>query len=141
VAVSPFIYANVWYQLAALVAIGAYGFLLERRHGPIVVALLFALAGCGGIAVAAAVETDPIAFGGNAAALGFIAAWAVPVLLARRRSPDQDDEADLLGTAVLFALVALMPLATPDADVLAAAVGAATGALAGLALARISPRI
>jgi membrane associated rhomboid family serine protease/DNA-directed RNA polymerase subunit RPC12/RpoP len=140
VVTSPFMYLNVWYQFAALLAIGVYGWLLERRHGPVVVAVLFALSGVGGIAAAAALESYPIAFGGNGAALGFIAAWAVPVLLARRHADADDDDADLLGTAILFALVALMPIATPDADVVAGGVGAAAGALLGLALARLSPR-
>jgi membrane associated rhomboid family serine protease len=140
VATSPFLYVNVWYEVAALLAIGLYGWLLERRHGPIVVATLFALSGIGGIAAAAALESNPIAFGGNGAALGFIAAWAVPILLARRHADADDDDADLIGTGVIFALVALMAAATPDADVIAGAVGAGAGALVGLALSRLSPR-
>src|SRR5437764_2969618 len=32
-----FAYFNGWYQLAVLLAVGLYGWLLERRHGPLVV--------------------------------------------------------------------------------------------------------
>jgi membrane associated rhomboid family serine protease/DNA-directed RNA polymerase subunit RPC12/RpoP len=35
VATSPFLYASIWYELAAVTAIGAFGWLLERRHGPL----------------------------------------------------------------------------------------------------------
>jgi len=91
-----FLYVNGWYQLAAVTGIAVFGYLLERRHGPIVVVLLFVICGMGGIAATAAIETDPIAFGGNGAALGLLAAWAVPIVLARRRGVE--DEADLAGT-------------------------------------------
>src|SRR5919202_1021179 len=43
VAASPFVYGSAWYELAAVVAIGVYGWLLERRHGPVVVVALFLL--------------------------------------------------------------------------------------------------
>lgn len=138
VASSPFLYGNGWYQLAAVLAIGLFGWGLERRHGPVVVVALFALCGCGGIAAAAALESDPIALGGNGAALGLGLAWAVPVVLARRSRAEDDD--DLLGALVLGILVAAMPLATIEADPVAGSVGAVVGALAGLALARVRAR-
>jgi membrane associated rhomboid family serine protease len=138
VASSPFVYANPWYEFAAVLTIGIFGWLLERRHGPLVVLVLFFACGSGGIAAAAALQSDPVAIGGNSAALGLLLAWAVPVLLGRRRG--HDDDADLLGVLALGLLVAAMPLATPDANVVAAGVGAAGGALAGLALSRVGPR-
>ena len=41
VATSPFLYTSVWYELVAVTAIAVFGWLLERRHGPIVVLALF----------------------------------------------------------------------------------------------------
>ncbi len=137
-ATSVFLYVNGWYQLAAVLAIAIFGFLLERRHGPIVVLLLFVLCGMGGIAAAAALETDPVAFGGNGAALGLLAAWAMPVILARRRGVE--DEIDLLGTLAIAVCVAAMPIATPDANPVAGTVGLLVGGLAGLGLAALAPR-
>jgi membrane associated rhomboid family serine protease len=135
---SPFLYVNLWYQLAAVLGIAIFGFLLERRHGPIVVFVLFALCGMGGIAAAAALETDPIAFGGNGAALGLFAAWALPLVLARRRGVE--DEADLLGALAIAVCVAAMPIATPDANPTAGIVGLLAGGLAGFALSALAPR-
>jgi membrane associated rhomboid family serine protease len=134
VAASPFVYGSAWYELAAVVAIGVYGWLLERRHGPFVVLGLFVLCGAGGIALTAAVDPSPLAIGGNGAALGLLCAWAVPDLLARARGEEYDG--DLLGTLVLALVVLLMPLATPEASAIAGFAGAALGLLCGLALAR-----
>jgi membrane associated rhomboid family serine protease len=133
VATSPFLYANVWYELAAVLAIGVYGWLLEQRHGPFAVLGLFVLCGVGGIALAAAVDRDPLALGGNGAALGLLCAWAVPDLIARARGEEYDG--DLLGTLVIALVVLLMPLAEPTASAVAGFAGAAAGLLAGLALA------
>jgi hypothetical protein len=44
---TTFTYANTGYAFVALVAIALYGWLLERRHGPLVVLALFALGGVG----------------------------------------------------------------------------------------------
>lgn len=133
-----FLYVNAWYQVAAVTAIALFGWLLERRHGPLVVVALFVLCGMGGIAAAAALETDPIAFGGNGAALGLLAAWAVPIVMARRRGIE--DEADLAGTLTIAVVVAAMPIATPDASAIAGLVGLLAGGLAGFALHAVAPR-
>lgn len=133
-----FLYVNFWYQLAAVLAIALFGFLVERHNGPIVVLLLFVLGGMGGIAAAAAIETDPIAFGGNGAALALLAAWAMPVIMARRRGVD--DEADLAGTLAIACCVAAMPIATPDANPITGLVGLVVGGLIGLLLSALSPR-
>ncbi len=139
VATSPFLYENGWAQLAAVTAIALYGWLLERRHGPVLVVLLFALGGVGGTAAAVALQDDPIVLGGNGAAMALIGAWAVPLLLARRRGED-DDEADLLGTAVIAAVVFLLPVVSYFTSIVAGAVGALVGVLAGLLLSRLKPR-
>src|SRR5215211_749232 len=134
VAASPFVYGSAWYELAAVVAIGVFGWLLERRHNGFVVLALFALCGMGGIAVTAAVDPTPLAIGGNGAGLGLLCAWAVPDLLARARGEEYDG--DLLGTLVIALVLLLMPLAVSEASAVAGFVGAAVGLLCGLALAR-----
>ena len=134
VAASPFVYGSPWYELAAVVAIGIFGWLLELRHGPFVVLVLFALCGMGGIALTAAVDPTPLALGGNGAGLGLLCAWAVPDLLARARGEEYDG--DLLGTLVIALVVLLMPLAVPEASAIAGFAGAAAGLLCGIVLAR-----
>jgi membrane associated rhomboid family serine protease len=133
---SPFLYGNIWYELAAVTTIAVFGWLLERRHGPLVVLALFLLGGAGGAALEVAVDGDAaIALGGNGAALALLGAWAVPDLLRRRRR--EDDDGDLLGAAVLAVLVLAMPAATREASAIAGAAGAVAGLLAGLLLARV----
>jgi membrane associated rhomboid family serine protease/DNA-directed RNA polymerase subunit RPC12/RpoP len=134
VVTSPFVYGSAWYELAAVTAVGIYGWLLERRHGFFAVLALFLICGAGGIALTAAIDPAPLAIGGNGAALGLLCAWAVPDLLARARGQEYDG--DLLGTLVLALVVLLMPLATPEASAIAGLAGGAIGLLAGLALAR-----
>src|SRR3954464_8850033 len=46
------LFAGGAYQLAAMLAVGIYGWLLERRHGAWIVIVMYALAGAGGMAVA-----------------------------------------------------------------------------------------
>ena len=134
VVTSLFLYGSAWYELAAVLAIGVYGWLLEQRYGPFVVLALFLLCGAGGIALTAAVDPTPLAIGGNGAALGLLCAWAVPDLLARARGEDYDG--DLLGTLVIALVLLLMPLAVSEASPIAGFAGAAAGLLCGLALAR-----
>jgi hypothetical protein len=128
-----FAYFNGWYQLAVLTAVGLYGWLLERRHGPLVVAVLFVLGGIGGLAVAVAV--DGPAVGANGAALALLCAWAMRDGLAARRNAAY--EGDLLGTAVISAVVFVMPAVVPEASWVAGGVGVVVGALAGALLARV----
>ncbi|MCW3040181.1 MAG: rhomboid family intrarane serine protease [Solirubrobacterales bacterium] len=137
-ATTPFLYTNGWAQVACVTAIALYGWLLERRHGPVLVVVLFALSGIGGVAVANLVDDQSAVLGGNGAALGLLAAWAVPLVLARRRG--EEDEADLLGTAVIAAVLVLLPLAVYYTSYLAGFTGLLVGALAGLLLARLKPR-
>jgi membrane associated rhomboid family serine protease len=131
---SLFLYGSAWYELAAVLAIGVYGWLLEQRHGPFVVLGLFLLCGAGGIALTVAIDPTPLAIGGNGAALGLLAAWAVPDLLARARGEEYDG--DLLGTLVIALVLLLMPLAVTEASAIAGFAGAAAGLLCGLVLAR-----
>lgn len=134
IATTPFLYENTWYELAAVGAIGLFGWLLERRHGPFAVLLLFVVCGMGGAALEVAVDPLPVALGGNGAALGMLCAWAIPDLVARSRH--EEYEGDLLGTAVIAAVLLLMPLADDEVSAVAGFAGAAAGMLIGLVLAR-----
>lgn len=136
---APFMHANGWYQFASLGAVGLFGWLLERRHGPLAVLIVWLLAASGAYAVVKAVDGDVFVMGASPGAIGLLCAWAVPVVLARRAGRD-DDDADLLGAAVFFVLLALMPLARPEVDPLATAVGIVAGSFCGLVLARLRPR-
>jgi len=132
---ASFIYDNLGYAFVALGAIALYGSLLERRHGPLAVLALFAVGGVGGAAATAAIYPTPVALGGNGAALALLVAWLVPDLLSLRRR--EDIEGDVLGTVLIGAVVALMPLvvATPAPSWVSDAVGVLGGAAIGLPLA------
>jgi membrane associated rhomboid family serine protease len=136
--VAPFTYTNTGYAIVALGAIAVYGWLLERRHGPGIVLVLFAIAAVGGAAVTAADSTLPLALGANGGALALLIAWAIPDLLALRAGEDIDG--DLLGTAVVAVVVALMPIAAPGASWVSAGVGVVAGILVGLPLALTGER-
>jgi membrane associated rhomboid family serine protease len=134
---APFIYNNTGYAVVTLAAIALYGWLLERRHGPLPVIALFAVGAVGGMVLTSAVTTQA-ALGGNCGALALMVAWAIPDLIELRRGAEI--EGDLLGTAVFAVVVALMPLAVPQASWLGDAVGVAAGAGVGLVLAQVSER-
>jgi membrane associated rhomboid family serine protease len=131
---APFIYDNTGYAVIALLVIAVYGWLMERRHGPVVVLALVLAGGAGGLALAGQLG-DGLYMGGNGAALALLTAWAVPDL--RRRLSAREYEGDLLGTGVLAAVIALMPLAAPSASWVAAGVGVSFGLLLGWLLTRI----
>jgi membrane associated rhomboid family serine protease len=119
-------------QLAAVLGVGLFGWLLERRHGPLLVLGVFLLCGPGALAVATALDTNALVFGTHGAALGLLCAWLVPVLLQRRRGTG-DDDADLLGVAVIAAVLLLVP-AVSQGSIAAGLIGAALGAVVGLLL-------
>ncbi|HEX7292585.1 MAG TPA: rhomboid family intramembrane serine protease [Conexibacter sp.] len=135
---APFVYDNSGYAFVALLAIAIFGWLVERRHGSLPVALLFLAGGAGGMAVVAAVETFPLALGGNGAAIALLVAWAIPDLRDVRRGREVDG--DLLGAAVFAVVLLLLPVAVEWADPLAGATGLVAGALLGYPLARLSAR-
>jgi membrane associated rhomboid family serine protease len=137
---TPFVEVGAWSQLATLLCVAIFGALLERRHGPFLVLFVWLLAASGGAALVAGLDSFPVVLGANAGALGLLAAWVVPVLLARRARPDEDDDADLLGVLVIGVVVAALPIASPFTSALAGAWGAVAGALVGLVLARARPR-
>jgi membrane associated rhomboid family serine protease len=135
---APFAYDNTGFAVISLATIALYGWLLERRHGPVVVVALFLIGGAGGLAATAALYQYPVALGGNGAALALLIAWAIPDLLDLRAR--QDVEGDLIGTAAIAVVVALMPLAVVHASWVADAVGALAGLAIGLPLARLRAR-
>jgi membrane associated rhomboid family serine protease len=132
---APFVYDNTGFAIVTLGTIGLYGTLMEHRHGPLLVLALFALGGIGGIAATVAVSSEPIVLGAGGAALALLVAWAIPDLLSLRAG--EEIEGDVLGTAVVAAVVALMPLVVADASWVADGVGVLAGLAVGLPLARI----
>ncbi len=126
------------FQFATLLALGVFGWLLERRHGGLVVAGLFLVGGVGGALAASLLDLQTVVAGANGAGLAMICAWAVPDLLARRHGRAYDG--DLLGAGA-FALVLLaMPIARPEANAVAGGVGVLVGYLSGLGLVRFGSR-
>jgi hypothetical protein len=132
------------YAFIAITATGLFGWLVERRHGPAVVAALFLGAGvAGGLAAEAVyhstlvpgtslINVSPLLLGGNAGALALLGAWVAPDLLTLRAGEQPDG--DLLGAAVIGALLLAIPFARPEASWLAGVVGAALGLAVGLGL-------
>jgi membrane associated rhomboid family serine protease len=131
---APFVYDNLGFAFVCLGTIAIFGWLLERRHGPLPVLALFAIGGIGGTAATAAAYSYPIALGGSGAALALLVAWAIPDLLALRRREEIDG--DLLGAALIAAVVAVMPLvvASPAPSWIQDAVGVLGGLAIGLPL-------
>src|SRR5436309_1291369 len=74
---APFVYNNTGYAVATLGAIALFGWLLERRHGPLPVLALFTRGGVGGTAATAAIYAQPYVLGANGAALALLCAWAI----------------------------------------------------------------
>ncbi len=137
---TPFVDVGAWSQFASLLCVAIFGTLLERRHGSLLLLGLWLVAASGGAALVAGLDAFPVVLGANAGALAFLCAWAVPVLLARRALPGEDDDADLMAVLVIAIVVAALPLASPFISALATLWGAAIGAVAGLILARAKPR-
>ncbi len=135
---ATFTYDNTGYAFAALGTIALYGWLLERRHGPLPVLALFLLGGVGGVAATTIAYPAPVVMGAGGAALAMLVAWSIPDLLSLQAG--EEVEGDLIGTAAIAAVVALMPLAAIDASWIADVVGVLAGLIIGLPLARVARR-
>jgi len=135
-----FAYEQTGYEIVAVGATFLFGWLLERRHGWWAPLLVFLASGAGGMFAAIAAGDAAIATGGNGAALGLLGAWAVRDLLARRRAPHDEDDADMLGVLAIAAVLFLLPLAAEDASLVAGVAGGAIGLALGLVLARVRER-
>ncbi len=130
---APFAYNNTGYAVLVLGALALYGWLLERRHGPLVVIVLFLLGGVGGLAATAALSASATVLGAGGGALAVLGAWAIPDLLAWRAG--EEFEGDLLGTAAIAVAVLLMPLAVVQASWIADGTGVLAALVVGLPLA------
>jgi membrane associated rhomboid family serine protease len=139
---APFLHGDqLGYAFVALVPVGIFGTLLERRFGPLAVVATFILAGAG---LAVLLEAPPLlsdppvwaVLGANGAALGVLVAWLVEDRLAARRGDDREN--DLLGVYVIAAVLVLLSLTTEEANISAAVGGALVGAVIGLLLPRIT---
>ena len=136
---TSFVYATSGYEAVGLTTIALFGWLLERRHGAWATLVVYFLgAVVGGALVVLLDPGDGLSLGGYAPGLALLCAWAMRDLLTRRRGGEVD--ADMLGLVVWFAVFALLPLATAEANVLAGLGGAVVGALLGLSLARMAER-
>lgn len=139
--VAPFLHGDqLGYAFVALVPVGIFGTLLERRFGALVSLLVFVLSGAAGAALAVVLETPPLigdfpiysVFGANGAALGMLCAWLVDDRLAARRGEEREN--DLIGVYVIGIVLVLLSLATEEANIAAAVGGAAVGSVLGLVL-------
>jgi membrane associated rhomboid family serine protease len=90
------------------------------------------------VAATAAFYSFPVVLGANGAALALLVAWALPDLLSLRAG--EEIEGDLLGTAVIGVVVAIMPLVVSDASWVSDVVGVLAGVALGLPLVRIGER-
>ncbi len=124
------------YAFTVLVAVFVFGWLLERRHGGVVVLAVFLGAGvAGAVATLGVYPHDGVATGANAAALALLVAWAIPDALAARAGNYY--EGDLLAVAALGLALLAMPFARPEASWVAGVVGALLGLVMGVGLARM----
>jgi membrane associated rhomboid family serine protease len=138
---SPFLFTDqIGYAFVALIAVGIFGTLLERRFGPLPVIVVFVLSGAAGMALVSYAETPPLfmdtdafsAYGANGAALGLLCAWLVDDRMAARRGEDREN--DLLGVYVVAIALVMLSLAEEQANIGAAVGGGLAGALLGLVL-------
>jgi membrane associated rhomboid family serine protease len=133
-----FVYSNTGYAFITLGAIAIFGWLLERRHGPLPVIALYAVGAVGGAAAAAALYSVPVALGANGGALALIIAWAIPDVIALRHGEEIDG--DLLGALAIAVAVALMPLVVAQSAWIADLVGVLGGVAIGFPLALSEPQ-
>jgi rhomboid family protein len=117
-----------------ITTVAIFGWLLERRHGPFIVLVVFLGASVTGALVALAVYELAVVTTANSAALALLGAWALPDLMAARSRSYY--EGDLLGAAVIAALLLVLPFAYSPSPIswLAGVVGLGFGLLVGLAL-------
>jgi len=142
---TPFFHGDeLGYAFVALLAVGLFGTLLERRFGAVATVVSFVLAGAAGAALAAVLETPPLlsdapawtVMGANGAGLGLLCAWLVDDRMAARRGDDREN--DLLGVYVIAAVLVLLSVTTEAANIGAAVGGALAGSVIGLLLPRVA---
>jgi len=134
---APFVHDNLGYQFVALVAVGVFGSLVERRFGAPALLLVFLAAGAAGAAAAVAVDLGALfesnslylVLGANGSALGLLSAWYVDDRRAARAGDDRGN--DLIGVYVFAVVLLALPVAVAEASVVAGLAGALVGALLG----------
>ncbi len=137
--IAQFQYFNGLYMFVCLVAVAVFGWLLERRHGSLVLVVVFLAAGAAGAGAELTLDAVPVLTGANAAALALLAAWAVPDLQAARSHGYYDG--DLLAVVVFAAVLLAMPLARGmEVSWISGPVGALVGLLLGSGVHRAHPR-
>ena len=137
---APFVHGtSLGYAFVALVAVGVFGSLIERRFGAVLLVIVFLASGPPGSRPRSGLESvgEPFegrlrVLGANGAALGLLAAWLVDDRRALRSGDDRGS--DMIGVFVFAAVLLLLPLAVDGASAVAGVVGALTGAVLGLAL-------
>jgi membrane associated rhomboid family serine protease len=131
---SAFVYHRGVPAFLIITTIAIFGWLLERRHGPVIVLIVFLGASVTGALVALAVYDLAIVTTANSGALALLSAWAVPDIAAARSQSYYDG--DLLGAGAIAILLLVLPFAYegPEMSWLAGVVGAAFGLLVGLGL-------
>jgi membrane associated rhomboid family serine protease len=131
---APFVYDDLGYLFACGLGIAIFLPPLERRVGWFPALLLVIGTGALGVLAASGIDSSfgdgfPVVAGGNAIALGALAAFVV-IRDAECRA-DPSDEYDRLAVAVAAAVLLLLPLvedfASPAAGIAGALVGAACG--------------
>ena len=130
-----FVYTQAGYEIVTLTAIALFGWLLERRHGLLVPIFVFFIGGVGGTLLVVALDPSALAVGGNGAALALLATWAVRDLRARRAGIQ--DDADMLGVAVIATILILLPIVVTEANALAGFASGIIGLLLGSIFARL----
>ena len=127
---TTFIHDNVGVIFATMLATAIFGTHLERRFGPALVVGTFLLGGAAGAALAVAFKDFP-AVGANASALALLVAWLVDDRLAAQRGEERGN--DMIGLAVIAAVLLALPLADTNvswaASIGGIGLGAAVGAL------------
>jgi membrane associated rhomboid family serine protease len=131
-------YGSGVYAFVVLAAVALFGSLLERRHGPVTVLVVFFGCGVSGVLVALALYPAPLVLGANGGALGLLAAWSVADLRAARSHTYY--EGDLLGTAAFAAALLAIPFALqrPEASWAAGVTGGLVGLVLGFGLNQVS---
>jgi membrane associated rhomboid family serine protease len=123
-----FVHDNAGTEFVALVALGIFGTHLERRFGSVSLLVIFLACAAAGGALTDALEIYP-AIGASGPALGLLLCWLVDDRLAMRRGDDRGN--DLLGVAVIGAVLALIPLADEEVSWAASLGSAGAGAVVG----------
>ncbi len=138
---APFAYVDVGYLFVVALGLAIFATGVERRLGTAPTAVLLIACGALGMLAAGAVadarDDFAVIAGGNGIALGALTAWFTLRRAEARGAIDQ--EYDVIGVAVAAAVLVALPLFVFSADLVAGLVGAAVGALAGLAAAALRP--